>query len=460
MSTSPGTSLPRRIGLWTAIAVVIGSTIGSGIFRSPAGIANRLPGPLPMLSVWVLGGVFALCGALTLAEIASAIPETGGLYAFLKKGWGRLYGFLFGWAQLMIIRAASLGAISITFAEYFWRVLGYDPSVAPYSQYAHYTAAAAIMLTATFNVVGVKWGSLVTNLTTIAKFGGLLFIVLLAFTIGLPKTGGHFIPAVPPGSFALPAFGLALVSVLWAYDGWADLSYTAGEVTNPQRNLPRAFIIGTLAIIAIYVLANVAYMSVLTVEEIRGSRLVAADVAERLIGRGGVVFVSTTVMISTFGTLSAVLLTSPRILFAMAEDGLFFRPVAAVHPRFQTPWISILMLAALGVGLVLFLPFEKLADTYVIAVLPFYALGVAAVFPLRKQADYKPSFRTPLYPLVPILFVLSTIFLLGNALIEPSTRMWSIGILGVVLLGVPVYWLAIGQKQDGERGTGNGVQTT
>jgi amino acid transporter len=230
------------------------------------------------------------------------------------------------------------------------------------------------------------------------------------------------------------------VSVLWAYDGWADLSYAAGEVKDPQRNLPRAFILGTLAVITIYVLANVAYLSVLPVEQIRTSRLVAADVAEQLIGRSGVVFVSTTVMISTFGTLSAVLLTSPRIIFAMADDGLFFRQVASVHPRFRTPWIAIMLIALMGVGLVLFLPFERLADTYVIAVLPFYALGVAAVFQLRKQPWYTPSFRTPLYPLVPALFILSTLLLLGNAFMDPASRTWAVGILAVVALGVPVYW--------------------
>jgi amino acid transporter len=439
MHASPEQGLVRRIGLWTGIAIVIGSTIGSGIFRSPAGIANRLPGPLPMLTVWVLGGVFALCGALTLAEIASAIPETGGLYAYLKRGWGRIYGFLFGWAQLLIIRAASLGAISITFAEYFWRVLGHDPSVAPYNQYSHYTAAAAIALTAGFNIVGVRWGGMVTNLTTIAKFGGLMFIIAMALVIGLPRTGGHFTPVMPAGSFTLGAFGLGLVSVLWAYDGWADLSYAAGEVKDPQRNLPRAFILGTLAVIGIYVLANVAYLSVLSIEEIRASRLVAADVAERLIGRRGVVFVATTVMISTFGTLSAVLLTSPRIIFAMANDGLFFRAAAKVHPRFHTPWVSITLIAIMGIILVLFLPFERLADTYVSAVIPFYALGVAAVYRLRKQPDFKPTFRTPLYPLVPALFVLSTILLMVNQLLEESSRVPTLIILAVVAVGIPVY---------------------
>ena len=163
---------------------------------------------------------------------------------------GRLYGFLFGWAQLVIIRAASLGAISITFAEYFIRVLGYDPRVAPYDMYSHRLAAVAIVVTATFNIVGVKWGALVTNLTTLAKYGGLMFIIILALTLGLPETGGHFTPAVPPGSFSIAPFGLALVAVLWAYDGWADLTFAAGEIKDPQRNLPRALIGGTLAVIA------------------------------------------------------------------------------------------------------------------------------------------------------------------------------------------------------------------
>ncbi|HEX4934319.1 MAG TPA: amino acid permease, partial [Gemmatimonadaceae bacterium] len=157
-SPAPGGALPRRIGLWSAVAVCIGSTIGSGIFRSPAGIADKIPGPLPLLSIWVVGGVFAMCGALTLAEVASYIPQTGGFYAFLREGWGRLYAFLFGWGQLTVVRAAALGAIAITFAEYFMRVLGFDPTVAPYDQYARFVAAGAIAFTAVLNIVGVRWG--------------------------------------------------------------------------------------------------------------------------------------------------------------------------------------------------------------------------------------------------------------------------------------------------------------
>lgn len=440
-------ALKRQLGLWSAVAVLIGSTIGSGIFRSPAGIADKLPGPLPLMAVWVAGGLFALCGALTLAELTGALPETGGAYVFIREGWGRLSAFLFGWAELTLIRAASLGAISTTFAEYLMRVLGYDPSAEPYNTYVHYVAAAAILLTATFNYVGVRWGSLVQNLTTLAKYGGLSFIIVLALAIGLPRTGGHYTPSVPAGSFHIAAFGLALVSVLWAFDGWADLSFVAGEVKDPRWTLPRAILIGTLAVIAIYLLANVAYMAVLPVEEIRRSRLVAADVAQRLIGAPGVIFVATTVMLSTFGTLNGTLLTAPRIFFAMADDGLFFRKVAAVHPRYHTPYVSILLTTGLGVVFVLLRTFEQLADTFVTAIVPFYALAVASIFVLRKRADYDPPFRVPLYPVVPALFIIATLFLLGNAILDPTSRWPTLGVLGVILLGIPVYYVTVGRPQ-------------
>jgi amino acid transporter len=440
-----GGSLTRQLGLWSAVAVLVGSTIGSGIFRSPAGITDKLPGPLPLMSVWVAGGLFALCGALTLAELSGEFPATGGVYVFIREGFGRLPAFLFGWSEVVLIRAASLGAISTTFSEYFLRVLGFDPSVAPYSDWVHYVAAVAILVTATFNYVGVRASSLVNNVTTLAKYGGLLFIILFALVVGLPRTGGHFSPAVPADSFHVAAFGLALVSVLWAFDGWADLSFVSGEVRDPRRVLPRAIIIGTVAVILIYLLANLAYLAVLPVEEIRRSKLVAADVAQRLIGPAGVVFVATTVMLSTFGTLNATLLTSPRIFFAMADDGLFFRRVASVHPRFGTPYVSILLTTMLGVLFVLLRTFEQLADIFVTAIVPFYALAVGAIFVVRRRAGYAPPFRTPGYPVVPALFIAATIFLLGNAILDPTSRWGTLAVLGVILLGIPVYYATVGR---------------
>jgi APA family basic amino acid/polyamine antiporter len=438
--------LQRKLGVWSATAVVIGSTIGSGIFRSPAGIADKLPGPLPLMAVWVAGGIFAMCGALTMAEVASAVPRTGGLYVFCKDAWGDLAGFLFGWGQISMIRAASLGGISLTFAEYFFRVLGYNPLAPEMVRTVHWTAAAAIGLTGAFNYFGVRFASNVINFTVLAKYGGLLFIIVAAFAYGLPHNGlSHYTPYVPPGSFTLPAFGLALVSTLWAFDGWADLAYNAGEVKDPGRNLPRALIGGTFAVLGIYLAANLAYMAVLPIEQIRTSRLVAADVAQQVIGGAGVAFVAVTVMISTFGTLNTVLFTSPRVFFAMADDGLFFKPVAKVHPKFGTPYVAITLVAALGMIFVLLLPFEKLADTFVTAFLPFYMLAVASVFKLRGTPGYNPTFRVPLYPVVPLLFIVSVLYLLGNAIVQESSRTSTLAVLGVLMVGIPVYYATVGR---------------
>ena len=438
--------LPRRIGLWTGVAILVGSTIGSGIFRSPAGIADKLPGPLPLLVVWVTGGLFALCGALTLAEAAGAFPQTGGVYVYIREAWGRLPAFLFGWSELVMIRAAALGAISTTFAEYFVRVTGHDPGLAPYSRYVHYIAAAAILITAGFNYVGVRTAGAVQNITTLAKVGGLLAIIAMGFAIGLPQSGGgHYAPIAPPGSFSLAPFGLALVSVLWVYDGWADVSFVAGEVENPRRNLPRILVLGTCGIIVIYLLANLAYLAVLPVEEIRHSKLVAADVAQRLVGPAGVAFVGIVVMISTFGGLNGSMFTGPRVLFAMADDGMLFRALARVHPRFRTPSVAIAFVAALAAIFVLLGTFEQLADAFVTAIVPFYALAVASVFAFRRRGDYDPPFRVPLYPVVPALFIISTIMLLGNAIVDPGSRWATLAVLGGIIVGIPVYFATVGR---------------
>jgi amino acid transporter len=449
-SPPPPEQLPRKLGLWSAIAVVAGITIGSGIFRTPASIANRLPGPLPIFLVWIAGGLTALCGALTLAEVAGAFPETGGIYVFIRRAFGRPLAFMFGWAELAIIRAAAVGAIATTFAEYFLRVLGYDPSAAPYSEWVHYVAAVAIAVISILNYVGVRWGSLIQNTTTIAKYFGLIFIIVVALVIGLPKTGGHFTPVMPSGSLSVMPFGLALVSVLWAYDGWADLAFISGEIKDPGRTVPRALIFGTLAVIVIYLLANVAYLGVMSIDEMRQSKLVAADVASKLMGPAGVGFVAVTVMLSTLGTLNGSILTCPRIFFAMAADGMFFRSFARVHPRFQTPSLAIVLTAVLGIVFVLMRTFEQLADTFVTAILPFYALGVASIFVFRKRGGpaYAPTFRTPFYPVTPIIFLFAIAYLLGNALMDVDSRWPTLAIFGVILAGLPVYALTVGRSMD------------
>jgi basic amino acid/polyamine antiporter, APA family len=435
-------TLPRRIGFWSAVAILVGSAIGSGIFRSPAGIADRLPAPLPLLGVWVAGGILALCGALTLAEVAGAFPETGGLYVFIRHGWGELPAFLFGWSELVLIRAAALGALSTAFAEYLLRVLGYDPRVAPYDHWVHAVAAAAIAVVGWLNCRGVRWGTMLQNATTLIKCGGLLALVLLAITLGGRSTSAQ--PALivahqSSGMFGIIPFGLALVSVLWVYDGWADVSFVAGEVENPTRNLPRVLILGTLIVIAVYVLANVAYLTVLPLDVLRHSHLVAADVADRLIGTRGVVAIGIVVMISTLGTLNGSMITGPRVLWAMAHDGLLFKRLAAIHPRYETPHIAILVATALGIIFVSLRTFEQLADTFVTAILPFYALAVASIFPLRKRAGYQPSFRTVGYPVTPLLFIAATLYLLLNAFADPAARVLTGVVCLIILAGIPVH---------------------
>jgi amino acid transporter len=438
MSRENRVSLPRRLTLPGALAVVAGSMIGSGIFRSPAAIAGRVPTPAALMGVWVAGGLLALCGALTLAEITTALPRTGGLYVIVREGWGRLPAFLFGWAEVVIIRAAALGAVATTFAEYTLRTLGYDPRVAPYDTFVHQIAAVAIVVLAAVNVAGVRSSALLLEVATVVKAGALLLIALGAVWLAPALT--HTGAATPAAAISPSAVGLALVAVLWAYDGWADLSFVAGEVVAPDRTLPRALIGGTLAVLGIYCAANLAYLAVLPISQIASSRLVAADVADRLVGHWGVVVVGIAVVIATVSTLNGSLLTCPRIFFAMADDGLLFRPVAAVHPRYQTPYVAIALAALLGVVFVLARTFEQLADTFILAIVPFYALAVAAVFPLRRRSGYRPSFRVPGYPVVPALFILTTAGVLGSAIADPASRWPTLAVIGVVLAGIPVFY--------------------
>src|SRR6516225_2759960 len=367
--------LRRRLGFFSAVAVVVGSTIGSGIFRSPAGIAARVPDASLFLIAWIAGGVCILSGALTYAELAGALPETGGVFVYLREAFGRMAAFLFGWAELTVVRASALGAIAIVFAEYFLRMIGVnDPDT------VHYTAAVSILLVAAFNSAGIQIAAGVQNVTAAAKYLALVVLVLASFLIQVPVQTA----AVSSAPTSVGLFGLALISILWVYDGWADLTFVSGEVRNPQRNLPGALFAGTLAVIAIYLAANAGYLHVLTIGEIAHSKLVAADVADRLVGRIGVTFVSAAVMVSTFGSLNGSLMTGPRIFFAMADSGLFFRKIAAVHPRYGSPHVAIWFTAGLGAIFVMIRSFEQLADAFVLGIWPFYAAGTAAVYVLRR----------------------------------------------------------------------------
>jgi len=443
-----GERLPRSLGLFSAVAVLVGSTIGSGIFRTPALIARRVPASIPMLGVWVLGGLLALCGALTYAELAGMHPRSGGVYVYVREGFGRLPAFLMGWTELLVIRASALGAIATVFAEYLLRSIGLNPELPGNARAVHDLAAVAIALTAAFNYVGVRWSALVLNLTTAAKYGALALLVVVAFAAG-HGDWGHFAGIVPAtGTLDAGLFGLALVSVLWAYDGWADVSFVGGEVRDPRRNLPRALILGTAAVVAIYLLVNAAYLYLMPLAAVAASPLVAADAAQLLVGRLGVGLVAVVVMISTFGTLAGSMLTGPRIFFAMADDGLFFKGVARVHPRFRTPSVAIVLTAGMGVAYVLARTFEQLADTFVLALWPFYALAAAAIFVLRRRRpDADRPVKVWAYPLPPILFLLAAVLILGNALLtDPRGTALA---FGVIVTGLPAYgvWLWLGRRR-------------
>jgi amino acid transporter len=437
---APAPKLTRTLGLWSSVALVVGITIGSGIFRSPAGIAQKVPNAAAMLLLWVLGGAITLCGALSLGELAAALPETGGLYAYLREGWGRMAGFLFGWSELVLIRANALGGIAVVFGEYLLRSLGVDPI--EHVVASRCLSAAAIAFAAAVNIRGTSLGAFIVGIATWAKFAALVILAGAAFALG--SSHGASMANLTTGTgepLAVGSLGLALVSILWAYDGWADLSFASGEVKDPQVNLPRAIILGTLAIIVIYLMTNAAYLYVNPIRAVAQSRLVAADTMLALFGRTGVVLVSMFVMISSFSSLNGSMLASPRVFFAMADDGLFFETIARVHPRFKTPYVAILLAAGLGMILVLSRSFEALTDTFVLAIWPFYALGVAAIFRLRRLRPELPRpYRAIGYPIVPAIFVVAVAGFVINALInQPLSTGVTFAIIGA---GAPVYVFA------------------
>jgi len=441
-----GERLPRRLGLWSAVAVVVGSTIGSGIFRTPAAIAQRVDDvPLFLLS-WVLGGAVTLCGALTYAELAALFPRSGGIYVFIREAFGPLPAFLFGWAELLIIRPGAYGAISITSAAYTLRVLGLDPAATAVTvagqavRAEQLLAALFVLLVAVVNYVGIHRAAIVQNVSTALKVGALALLVVLGFALG----GGQGLGVGPMlaqrGPVALSPFLLAMVAILWAYDGWGDLAFVGGEVKDPQRNLPRAMFIGTGSVVALYLAANLVYLHLIPIQQVKGAELVAADVARILLGGAGLIAVSAAVAVSTFGTLNGSMMTAPRIFFAMAEDGVFPKAITRVDPRTGAPTGAIVLAGCLGALFVLVRKFTELADQFIIGIWPFYALAVAAVFVLRRRRpDLERGYRTWGYPVVPLVFLLGAVFLLGNYLVS-ETPAFALDV-GIILSGIPAYYI-------------------
>jgi amino acid transporter len=436
-----GDRLPRRLGLWSAVAVVIGSTIGSGIFRTPASIAQRVDDVPLFLLAWVLGGGVALAGALTYAELAALFPRSGGIYVFIREGFGRLPAFLFGWAELLIIRPGAYGAIAITSSAYTLRLLGLDPAASVGGlpvRAEQLLGAAYVAVVAVVNYFGIQRGAVLQNLSTAFKVAALATLIVLGFALG----GG----AGPAGgmlsqraSVGLSPFLVAMVAILWAYDGWGDLAFIGGEVRDPERNLPLALLVGTGAVVVLYLCANLVYLHLIPIEQMKHAELVAADAAQLLIGPAGVVAVSAAVAVSTFGTLNGSMMTAPRIFFAMAEDGLFPSAISRVDARTGAPGNAVLLAAVLGTVFVLVRSFTELADQFIIGIWPFYALALAAVFVLRRRPGLVRAYATWGYPWVPALFLVGSLFLLGNYLVS-EPLLFTIDV-AVVLSGIPVYYL-------------------
>ncbi len=426
--------MPRSVGLLQTVAVSVGVAIGSGIFRVPATVAGQLQAPGTILVCWVLGGLIALCGALTVAELAGALPRSGGIFAYLLEGYGPLPAFLFGWTELVVIRAAALGAIATIFAEY----LGYFVPLS--AARVHYTAALAIVAIGAINYIGVQRAAAVLSVTTAVKYALLMALGLLAFT-ALGGSRAHFAPAWP-GRPPLSLLATALIPVLWTYDGWADPASMAGEISDPQRNLPLALIAGAACVMLVYLVVNVGFMYALSPAQMAGEKLIAATVAARipLLGGAGAALVAAAVVISAFSGLNASMMTGSRIFFAMADRGLFFRAAARVSPRFDSPSVAIWLATALGVAYVIENDFAQLADRFILGIWPFYTLTVAAVFVLRYRRPELPRpYRVWGYPVVPAGFLLASAFMVLNALITDPRNT---GItFAIILAGVPVFWL-------------------
>jgi APA family basic amino acid/polyamine antiporter len=434
------TELKRDLGLPAALAIVIGTVIGSGIFRVPQAMVNNV-GTMPMVFlVWVAGGVLSLAGALTYAELAAALPGAGGEYVYLTEAYGPMWGFIYSWTQMWVAKSGSIATLATAFFEYtahfvpefekVWFTAGPFPV-----KYGQVFAMALILALGLINYFGVRIGGDVQVAVTAIKIALIAFIIAagLLHMGGAPRDLPREAPALSTG------FVAALVAALWAYDGWNNVGMVASEVKNPRRNLPLALIGGTIAVIAIYMLANWAYFRVLSPAEVGAHKLVAAEMMQRLMGPAGASAVSAAAMISIFAALNGSILTGARVPFAAARDGLFFHAAARVHPAFRTPGVSILMLTAWSSLLVLSGKYEDLFNFVIFASWILYAMATAAVFVLRvKRPDLPREYKTFGYPFVPILF------LAGAAVLEVSTLIHqpreSLAGIALILMGLPFYF--------------------
>jgi APA family basic amino acid/polyamine antiporter len=428
------TELKRQLSLFDATMINVGTMVASAIFIVPASIAAGLGDATLTVGVWVVGGLVSLLGALCVAELGAAYPEAGGQFVYLKEAYGPLWGFLYGWAASLVVNPASIAAIAVGFATY----AGFFVSLS--GGEIQLVAAASILVLTALNAVGVPPGVLTQNVLTGLKIGALAVIVGLA--LFLP--GGdvsNFSASAPERSLADLAspLGVAMVAVLWAYDGWIEITYVGSEVVAPGKNLPRSIILSTAVVIGLYALANVAYVYVLSPKGMAASPLVASSAAQAVMGPGGAALVAAAILVSTLGANNGIVLTAARIPYAMAKDRLFFGWTAKVDPRFGTPALALIAQGILSAALALSGTYEQLITYVVFTSWIFYAMSCGAVLWLRRAAPkLARPYRAWGYPVTPVVFVLFAAWLVGAAIVE-SPRESAVG-AGIVLAGVPAYW--------------------
>ena len=438
--------LKRDLGLWGAASIVVGTVIGSGIFLVPKSMVQNVGSAEMVIFVFVFGGLLSLAGALTYAELSAAMPEAGGEYVYLREAYGPFFAFLYGWTQMWVAKSGSIATLATAFFTY---MANFFPALEGVITEFHVPllglltiktgqifAMVVIGLLGWLNYFGVKVGGNVQVGVTVVKVG----LIAMLIVVGLTFSGGNmanFSSSVPaPGGVA--GFFAALVAALWAYDGWNNVSMVSSEVKNPQRNLPLALIYGTVAVMAIYILANLAYFYVLPASGVAGSDRVAAAMMRQVWGDGGANAVSVAAMISIFAALNGSILTGARVPYAMARDRLFFRSIGDVHPKYFTPANSIIALTAWSMVLILSGGYDQLFTYVIFASWILYGMATASVLVLRrKRPDMPRPYRALGYPVVPIIFVLVAAALIVSTL-QKSPRESLMG-LGIMATGIPFY---------------------
>lgn len=450
----PREGLVRQLGMFDSTMMMVGLVIGSGIFLTTGIMAQYLPSPALILLTWIVGGLITLTGALTYAELGAAMPKAGGQYVYLREAYGPLAGFLFGWILFLVTMTGSIAALGVAFAEYFgyffpsfsFENTFFSIGIPFLDSRTHYTlsmgqlvALAVIVLLSVFNYIGVVFGKMIQNIVTVVKIGALLILIIAGITIG--KGTAVDFSVNPTGlSFGrlVIGFGVALIAITWSFDGWNNITYAAGEIKNPKRNLPFSLVVGTIIITVLYALTNYVYFKALPVGDMAGVVRIAEKATTTLYGSTTAGFLSAAVLISVFGALNGAIFVGPRVYYAMASDKLFFQRVARVHPRFRTPAFSIIIQTIWACVLTVSGTFEQLFTFVVFVTVLFYILTAASVFTLRKKyPDLPRPYKTWGYPVIPIIFIVTQGGILLNTLIERPVE--SLAGLGFTVIGLPVY---------------------